>query len=80
MSVIEGIFHNPDTGIDERRLIACDTEGRLLGAQALGSSESGMRTDVFAIGRLGRGESAKYKENNRSPPCIQGRKLEPGYS
>ena len=23
---------------------------------------------------------ARYKENNRSPPCIQGRKLEPGYS
>jgi len=57
MSVIEGVYHNPDTGIDERRLIACDAEGRLLGAQAPGSSASGMRADVFAVGALERGES-----------------------
>jgi hypothetical protein len=60
MSVIEGIYHNPDTGIDERRLIACDTEGRLLNSQAMGSV-SGMRTDVFVIGRLGCGESVTTK-------------------
>lgn len=58
MSVKEGISYNPDTGIDEQRLIACDTESWLLSAQVLGSPESGMHTDIFAVGRLGRGESA----------------------
>ena len=29
MSVIEGIYHNPDTGTDERRALACDANGRL---------------------------------------------------
>jgi hypothetical protein len=57
MSVIEGIYHSPDIAIDERRLIACDAEGRLIETLAPGSSTSGMRTDVFAIGRLECGES-----------------------
>ncbi len=29
MSVIEGIYHNPDTGTDERRALTCDANGRL---------------------------------------------------
>lgn len=43
MSVIEGIFRNPETGLDERRTIACDAFGRLLAAS---------RVDVFTIGSL----------------------------
>ena len=54
MSVIEGIYHNPDTGIDERRLIACDAQGRLLQSSRV-NSPSPMRTEVFALGRVRRG-------------------------
>ncbi|BCX82723.1 hypothetical protein MIT9_P2309 [Methylomarinovum caldicuralii] len=35
MSVIEGIYHNPDTGTGERRTLACDANGRLLLAPTL---------------------------------------------
>ncbi|MBX2807843.1 MAG: hypothetical protein KTR20_04350 [Cellvibrionaceae bacterium] len=54
MSVIEGIYYNPDTGIDERRLIACDAEGRLLQSSSA-HSPSPIRTEVFALGRVRRG-------------------------
>ncbi|WP_369602637.1 hypothetical protein AAIA72_06710 [Hahella sp. SMD15-11] len=58
MSVIEGIYHNPDTGTDERRLIRCDVEGRLLSAHAAGGAATGMLTWAFHPGRVPRGESA----------------------
>lgn len=50
MSVIEGIFRNAETGLDERRTIACDAFGRLLAAGAGASAAS--RVEVFTIGSL----------------------------
>ena len=54
MSVIEGIYHNPDTGIDERRLIACDAQGRLL-QSSRANSRNPICTEIFALGRVRRG-------------------------
>ncbi|MEW8420114.1 MAG: hypothetical protein AB2669_08415 [Candidatus Thiodiazotropha endolucinida] len=53
MSVIEGIYHNPDTGIDERRLIACDAQGRLLHSSRANAPSP--LTEVFTLGRVRRG-------------------------
>ena len=53
MSVIEGIYHNPDSGIDERRLIACDAQGRLLHSSRA-NVPSPIRTEVFAWERIRR--------------------------
>ncbi|MEK8089239.1 hypothetical protein [Thermithiobacillus plumbiphilus] len=56
MSVIEGIFHNPETGLDERRPIACDAFGRLLAADGAGAVAAS-RVEVFTIGALARAAS-----------------------
>lgn len=56
MSVIEGIFHNPETGLDERRPIACDAFGRLLAADGVGAVAAS-RVEVFTIGALARAAS-----------------------
>lgn len=53
MSVIEGIFYNPETGLDERRPIACDAFGRLFAAGAATAS----RVETFTIGALARAAS-----------------------
>jgi hypothetical protein len=48
MSVIEGIVYNPETGLDERRPLACDEAGRQLAATETAKPAS--RAEVFAIG------------------------------
>lgn len=46
MNVIEGVYRNPNTGIDERYVLVCDAEGRLI------TTVSNRPVDVFDIGAL----------------------------
>jgi hypothetical protein len=50
MSVIEGIVHDPETGLDERRPLACDESGRLLATAE--SARPASRGKVFNMGSL----------------------------